>query len=111
MGKGIGNAFDQMELCLVLQTVKQFLREKWLLLPRNYFDNRISSSNFLLPTFSIGSIQNFQVATLPLATVNFEPWDDVSPILRRLKIFKISKQGLFCIKVYGTARGLNHCLD
>ena len=50
-----------------------FLRENWLLLLRNYFDNRIPGSKFLLPTFSIGSKWNFQVANLPLATVNFEP--------------------------------------
>ena len=31
-------------------------------------------SNFLLPTFSIGSKQDFQMANLSLATVNFEPW-------------------------------------
>ena len=42
MAKGIDNAFNHMELCLVLQAVKLFLRENWLLHPRNYFDNRIS---------------------------------------------------------------------
>ena len=31
-------------------------------------------SNLLLPTFSIGRKQDFQVANLPLVTVNFEPW-------------------------------------
>ena len=30
-------------------------------------------SNFMLPTLSIGSKQDFQVVTLLLATVNFEP--------------------------------------
>ena len=31
-------------------------------------------SNFLLPTFAVGSKHDFQMANLPLATVNFEPW-------------------------------------
>ena len=43
-------------------------------------------SNFLLPTFSIGSTQDFQVANLQLATVNFEPaqliWSTVYPDVR-----------------------------
>ena len=30
-------------------------------------------SNVLLPTFSLGNKQDFQVANLPLAAVNFEP--------------------------------------
>ena len=30
-------------------------------------------SNILLPTFSIGSKRDFQVANLPLATLNFDP--------------------------------------
>ena len=30
--------------------------------------------NFLLPTFLIGSKRDFQVAYMPLATVNFKPW-------------------------------------
>ena len=32
-----------------------------------------SGSNFLLPTFLTGGKWDFQVANLPLATVNFEP--------------------------------------
>ena len=34
-------------------------------------------SNVLLPTFSLGNKQDFQVANLPLAAVNFEPWNIV----------------------------------
>ena len=41
--------------------------------PENPLTTEFPGSNFLLPTFSIGSKQDFQVANLPLATVNFEP--------------------------------------
>ena len=66
MAKGIGNAFDHMELCLVLQA------EEFLLLPSHYA-TELPGSNILPPTFSIGGKWNFQVANLLLATVNFEP--------------------------------------
>ena len=41
MVKGIYNAFDQMELCFGLRKQKNYFSENWLVLPRNYFHNRI----------------------------------------------------------------------
>ena len=69
MVKGTDNAFEHMELCLVLQAVKLFFKRK--LAPTTEFQG----SNFLLPTFSIpvGSKRDFQVANLLFATVNFKP--------------------------------------
>ena len=75
MVKGIDNAFDYMELCLVLQAVKYFLREIGFYFPEIILTTEFPGSNFLLPTLSIGSKWDFQVADLLLATANFEPWD------------------------------------
>ena len=48
------------------------LKEKLVLLPRNYLTTRFPGSNFLLSNFSVGSKRDFQVADLPLAIVNFK---------------------------------------
>ena len=73
--KGTGNVFHHMDLCLVFISSQVIFKGKLASIPRNYFDNRISRQNVLLPTFSIGgSKQDFQVANLSLATANFQPW-------------------------------------
>ena len=41
--------------------------------PEINFTKEFPGSNFLLPTFSIGSKRDFKVENLLLATVNFEP--------------------------------------
>ena len=41
--------------------------------PEINFTKEFPGSNFLQPTFSIGSKPDFMVENLPLATVNFEP--------------------------------------
>ena len=55
-----------------LASSQVILRENWLLLPEITVTTEFPGSNFLLPTFSIGSKQDFQVANLPLAAVNFK---------------------------------------
>ena len=42
-------------------------------IPEITLTTEFTGSNFSLPTFSIGSKRDFQVANLPLAPVNFEP--------------------------------------
>ena len=58
--------------CVLSYKKKNYFSENWLVLTRNYFQNRIPGSNFLLPTFLTGGKWDFQVANLLLATVNFE---------------------------------------
>ena len=70
MVKGINNAFDHLELCLVLQAA-EVLHQSRLLLPSHQSATKLPGSNFLPPTFSTGGKWDFQVANLLLATVNF----------------------------------------
>ena len=71
--KGIDNAFDLMELCLVLQAKAVFY---WTLVSNSKkltFTTEIQDSNFLLSAFLSGGKWDFQVA-YGTYTVNFEPW-------------------------------------
>ena len=65
MVKGINNAFDHTELCL---SYKQniYFSENLLVLPRNYFQNRVPGSNFLLPTQVANWIFRWQICYLLL---------------------------------------------
>ena len=60
--------------CVLSYKQNNYISEKQLALPTNYFHNRFQESNFLLPTFLTGGKLCFQVAYLLLATVNFKPW-------------------------------------
>ena len=72
MVKGIHNAFDHMELCLVNQS-SNFEGKIGFYFPEITLTTEFPGSNFLLPTFSMGSKHDFQVAYLLLTTVDFEP--------------------------------------
>ena len=73
MVKGIDNAFDHMELCVLSYRKNNYFSEKQLALPRNLFQNRFPGSNFLLSTFLTGGKLVVQLTNLLLATVKFEP--------------------------------------
>ena len=66
--------------CVLSYKQKNYFSKNLLVLPRNYFRNRIPK-NFLLPTFLAGGKWDFQVANLLLATVNFEPWITQQPYI------------------------------
>ena len=73
MAKSIYNAFDHMEFCVLSYKQKNHFSESWLDLEIALIAE-FPGSNFLLLTFLMGGKQDFQVANLLLAAVNFEPW-------------------------------------
>ena len=54
MVKGIDNACDHMELCLVYKQSSNFLEEIGFYFPEITLTTEFPGSNVLLPTFSIG---------------------------------------------------------
>ena len=58
--------------CALSYKQKNYFSENKLVLLRNYFHNRISRQQLLLPTFLTGSKWDFQGANSLLATINFE---------------------------------------
>ena len=71
MVTGISNAYDHMELCLIIQA-EVILNEIGFYITEINFTAEHLGSNFLLPTFSKGGIWDFQVAYLLLDTVNLK---------------------------------------
>ena len=57
----------------VLSYKQQKISENGLILPRNYFHNRIARQQLFATQFLTGGKWDFQVANLLLATANFEP--------------------------------------
>ena len=81
MLKDINNAFDSMELafCLINHRIISVKIGFKLFFQEITFITELPSSNILLPPFSTESDGkwDFQVANLLLATVNFQPWQQL----------------------------------
>ena len=82
--------------CVLSCKRKNYFSENLLVLQRNYFQNRIPGSNFLLPTFLTGGKWDFPVANLLLATVNF----DSCRSAYRVMLDEVSSLETFCSILY-----------
>ena len=76
--------------CVLSYRQNNNFRENVLFFQEISFITKFEGSNCLLPPIYTGSKWDFQVANLLLATVNFEPWDQIVSFKRRSHFGKAS---------------------